>query len=244
MRGRAGAAVLWIAGVLVISSGGDEALLPRAGAAPQDEITRRDFAIGGFKPPPRWEVLPRERRSYPQLLAWASRGEGSERAVITLVGKRLPRGATLATLVEEAAALREFPRAKNIRTQPQFIVGWPANQRVQLDAQLTPTKTQRAQVMRQLIYMNVPFAYVLTLVCPQDQAASRYRDLDDTAGNLTPLSVNEAATISSQPPATPPPPVRPDPKVDPFVPAAAAQVPAPAPPPVDIKVDGGAGSLR
>lgn len=165
-----------------------------AWAAPQDEISRRDFAISGFKPPPRWEVLPNERRSYTQLLAWASRGDGPERSVITLVGKRLPRGATLKTMIDEALALREDPRARNVRAQLQLSPGWTPNQRVQLDAQLAATKTQRAQVLRQLIYMNPPFAYVLTLVCPQEQAPARYRDLDDTAANLIPLPVAPAGS--------------------------------------------------
>ena len=230
-------------------------------AAPQDEITRRDFAIGGFKPPPRWEVLPRERRSYPQLLAWASRGEGAERSVITLVGKRLPRGATLTTMIEEASVLRDFPRAKNVRVQSQFSVGWTANQRVQLDALLTPTKTQRAQALRQLIYMNAPFAYVLTLVCPQEQATARYRDLDDTATNLTPLSVVAAAVIASPPVVTPPPPPpsapvpsvpsappRPEPRPDPSEPPVVAPHPgarpAAAPAENSARTDGGVGVSR
>lgn len=241
MRGRVGRrlafAAAFAAAFLVAGSGlfsrGAEPLIAVGWAAPQDEITRRDFAIGGFKPPPRWEVLPRERRSYPQLLAWASRGEGAERSVLTLVGKRLPRGATLTTIIEEAAALRDYPRAKNVRVQPQFSVGWTANQRVQLDALLLPTKTQPAQVLRQLIYMNAPFAYVLTLVCPQEQAAVRYRDLDDTAGGLTPLSVTEAAAIVSPPvvPPPPPPPGTPPPAV-PSAPPRPAPQPDPTEPPV------------
>ncbi len=172
-----------------------------AWAAPQDEISRRDFAIAGFKPPPRWEVLPSERRSYPQLLAWASRGEGPERAVITLVGKRLPKGATLKTMIDEALALRADPRAQSVRAQRQLSPGWIPNQRVQVDALLAATKTRRAQVVRQLIYMNAPFAYVLTLVCPQEQAPARYRDLDDTAANLTPLPVPGTETPAGAPAA-------------------------------------------
>lgn len=172
-----------------------------AWAAPQDEISRRDFGIAGFKPPPRWEVLPSERRSYAQLLAWASRGEGPERAVITLVGKRLPKGATLKTMIDEALALRADPRAQNVRAQLQLSPGWIPNQRVQVDALLAATKTRRAQVLRQLIYMNAPFAYVLTLICPQEQALARYRDLDDTAGNLTPLPIPGAEVPAGTPAA-------------------------------------------
>jgi hypothetical protein len=174
-------------------------------AGPQDEITRRDFAIGGFKPPPRWEVLPRERQSYPQLLAWASSGETTDRAVITLVGKRVPHGTTLQTFLAESTALREYPRAQNVRVQVQFSKGWPTNQRLQIDATLgtAGAKTQRPQVLRQFIYLNPPFGYVLTLVAPQEQAAARYRDLDDTTANLVPLPPLPAAsqTAPAQAPA-------------------------------------------
>src|SRR4051812_41226094 len=61
----------------------------RGRAAPSDEVNRREWGIGGFKTPPRWEVLPQDRQSYPEMLAWASRGQGAERSVITLVGRRL-----------------------------------------------------------------------------------------------------------------------------------------------------------
>jgi hypothetical protein len=179
--------------------------LQRGWAAPQDEISRRDFAIAGFKPPPRWEVLPSERRSYSQLLAWASRGEGAERAVISLVGKRLPKGATLQTMIDEALTLRADSRAQNVRAQLQLSPGWVPNQRVQVDAVLAATKSRRAQVVRQLIYLNLPFAYVLTLVCPQEQALARYRDLDDTAANLTPLPVPGAEAPAGAPAAPVPP---------------------------------------
>ncbi len=208
-----------------------------AWAAPQDEISRRDFGIAGFKPPPRWEVLPSERRSYAQLLAWASRGEGPERAVITLVGKRLPKGATLKTMIDEALGLRADPRAQNVRAQLQLSPGWIPNQRVQVDALLAATKTRRAQVMRQLIYLNAPFAYVLTLVCPQEQALARYRDLDDTAGNLTPIPIPGAEVSTGAPAAggaapaapagasaTPPAPARAP--GTPAAPAGAAGTPA------------------
>lgn len=193
-------------------------------AAPQDEISRRDFGISGFKPPPRWEVLPSERRSYPQLLAWASRGEGPDRAVITLIGKRLPAGGTLKSMIDEALVLREDPRARNVRAQLQLSPGWTPNQRVQLDGLLVATKTQQAQVLRQLIYLNAPFAYVLTLVCPQEQAAARYRDLDDTAANLIPIAVTPAA--SAGPP--PPPPAQPVVPASPAAGSSPEAAPAPA----------------
>lgn len=224
-RRGSGCPVAFGAGMLVALLGtgvglkGGAPEIARGWAAPQDEISRRDFAISGFKPPPRWEVLPSERRSYPQLLAWASRGEGQERAVITLVGKRLPRGATLKSMIDEALALREDPRARNVRAQLQLSPGWTPNQRVQLDAQLAATKTQRAQVLRQLIYMNAPFAYVLTLVCPQEQAPARFRDLDDTAANLIPLPV--APPGSPLPPAAPPAPAAAPPATAAAPPAAA-----------------------
>jgi hypothetical protein len=206
-----------------LTSGGIATLVSPGWAAPQDEISRRDFAISGFKPPPRWEVLPRERRSYPQLLAWASRGEGSERSVITLVGRRLPRGAALKEMIEEAGVLRTYPRAQNVRVLQQLSPGWTSNQRVQLDAGLAATKTQRAQVLRQFYYLNAPFAYVLTLVCPQEQAAARYRDLDDTAANLSPLPTSPPVVV---PPAASPA-ARPAPVPGSAEPAGQPAVPRP-----------------
>ena len=164
----------------------------RAWAGPQDEITRRDWGIGGFKPPPRWEVLPKERQSYPQLLAWASRGAGAERSVMTLVAKRLVPGTTLQQLVRDAGGVAEMPRARNVRVQQQASAGWTFGQRAQVDAVLLPSATQRAQVVRQLIFVNTPFAYVLTLVTPQEQSQARLRDLDDTASGLVPLGLTPA----------------------------------------------------
>ncbi len=227
-RRRRCSAGVWVGllAVLTVLAGGEggrgrwTAGLAIGWAAPQDEISRRDFGISGFKPPPRWEVLPSERRSYPQLLAWASRGEGADRAVITLIGKRLPAAGTLKSMIDEALVLRDDPRARNVRAQLQLSPGWTPNQRVQLDGLLVATKTQQAQVLRQLIYLNAPFAYVLTLVCPQEQAAARYRDLDDTAANLIPISV--APPASPSPPPGPPPPSPPPPSsaAQPVVPAA------------------------
>lgn len=219
---------------LVALTGGPGERMPGGSigwAAPQDEISRRDFGISGFKPPPRWEVLPSERRSYPQLLAWASRGEGQDRAVITLVGKRLPSGATLKTMIDEALALRDDPRARNVRAQLQLSPGWTPNQRVQLDALLAQTKTQHAQVLRQLIYLNAPFAYVLTLVCPQEQAAARYRDLDDTAANLIPISTAPAKPPAAAAPAPPPPSPAPAGAATPTAPPTAAPTAPAATPP-------------
>ncbi len=158
--------------------------------SPVDEITRRDYAIAGFKPPPRWELLPRERPSYPQLLAWASRGQGADRAVITLTGKRLGPGVTLQQFAQEADGLRSRPRLEHLRVQLQQANGWFTGQRVVVDATLTGAGAgQHPQVIRQLMFLNPPFGYVLTLVAPQDQGPARYRDLDDTASSLIPLAV-------------------------------------------------------
>ena len=227
-RGLAGGVGLFVMG---LGSWGPAPLGSLGWAAPQDEISRRDFAISGFKPPPRWEVLPNERRSYPQLLAWASRSEGDQRSVITLVGKRLAQGATLKEMIDETAALSAFPRAQNLRLQQQFSPGWTSNQRVQLDAVLAATKSQHAQTLRQFFYLNAPFAYVLTLVCPQEQAAARYRDLEDTAANLVPLPTTTPAVIppvpAAAPPATAPAAIAP-PAIAP--PATASPATAPRPP--------------
>lgn len=188
----------------------------RSFGGPADEITRKDYGIGGFKPPPRWELLPRERPSYPQLLATASRGQGVERAVITLTAKRLPAGTSLQQFAQEVLGLRSRPQVQNLRTQLVPAFGWWGGQRVQVDSTLTAAgEKNKPQSMRQLMFMNPPFGYVLTLVAPQDQASARYRDLDDTAQNLLPLSTaptpDLAATTppldaGTQPPATPPAP--------------------------------------
>jgi hypothetical protein len=167
---------------------------------PQEEVSRRDYAIGGFKPPPRWEMLPRDRPSYPQLLAWASRGPLPERAVLTLVGKRLEAGTSLQLFAQEANGLRSRPQLQGLRVQMQSQSGWFSGQRVQVDATLGPEAAgQSRRVLRQLFFINSPFGYVLTLVAPQDQAAARYRDLDDTASNLVPLPTNIAAPEVSSP---------------------------------------------
>lgn len=214
---------------LLTSTIGLASMGARAWAGPQDEITRRDWGIGGFKPPPRWDVLPKERQSYPQLLAWASRGVGPERSVMTLVAKRLVPGTTLQQLARDAGGVAEMPRARNVRVQQQASAGWTFGQRAQVDAVLLPSATQRAQVVRQLIFVNTPFAYVLTLVTPQEQSQARLRDLDDTASGLVPLGLTGAAdtgsssagasTLSGRASASSPPASGP---------AAATQVPAAA----------------
>lgn len=179
-------------------------------AAPQEEVVRPDWGIAGFKPPPRWVVQPRDRQSYPQLLAWASRGDGAERAVITLVGKRLPAGTSLQAFANERQALKAWPRLANLRAQVQSGIGWSLGSgtgpRIQVDAQLTAGKGQRAQVVRQLYFMNPPLGYVLTLVAPAEQASARYRDLDDTEVALMPLPGSAVPA-----PVLPPPPVLPGP---------------------------------
>ena len=101
----------------------------RSVAGPQDEVTRRDWGVAGFRAPPRWELLPNDRPSYPQLLAWASRGEGADRAVITLIGKRLPAAGTLKSMIDEALVLRDpgVSRAHaQIESQPALPAEPPA----------------------------------------------------------------------------------------------------------------------
>lgn len=188
----------------------------RSFGGPADEITRKDYGIGGFKPPPRWELLPRERPSYPQLLATASRGQGSERAVITLTAKRLPAGTSLQQFAQEVLGLRSRAQVQNLRTQLVPAFGWWGGQRVQVDAVLAAAGVnKKPQAMRQLLFMNPPYGYVLTLVVAQDQASARYRDLDDTAQNLLPLSTTTPPDLTSSgppsdagaaPAATPPDP--------------------------------------
>lgn len=160
------------------------------------ELRSREWAIDGFKPPPRWEVTPRERASYPQLIAWASRGDGIDRAVISLVGKRVAPGTTVRELLPEAWLLKSAPRVENVRVQMLstlgWTTGWTGNLRVQVDALMAATQRERAQVVRQYLFLNGPIAYTMTLVCPQEQATARLRDLDDTAANLVPLETSTA----------------------------------------------------
>lgn len=204
---------LWPAASLAIwLFAGHGLKVPLAYAAAPEEISRRDYGVSGFKTPPRWELRPRDRANYPQLLAWAERIQGGERAVMTLVGRRLPEGTTLAQFAEQSAALRNQGRVQGLRTQVQRANLWPNGQRVQLDAQLTAGDGQRAQIMRQYLYLNPPFGYVLTLVAPPEQAAARLRDLDDTAQNLVPLPPEAPPVPPSLPPSLPPPPQDTSPK--------------------------------
>lgn len=193
----------------------------RSVAGPQDEITRRDWGIAGFRAPPRWELLPNDRPSYPQLLAWASRGEGTERSVITLVARRVPAGTTHDSLLNEARALK-LSRAESVQVKLEREV---TQRRVLVDAELLPTKTERRQVLRQILLLNPPFAYALTLVAPFEQRQARQRDLEETAGNLTMLAP-EREEVLPRPPAPPPPPPPPPPDA--------------AAPPAPVPVDGGA----
>ncbi len=179
------------------------------------ELRSREWAIDGFKPPPRWEATPRERPSYPQLIAWASRGDGQERAVISLVAKRVAAGTTVRELLPEAWSLKSWPRVENVRVQVLSTMGWSAgftgNLRVQVDAVLPATQRERAQVVRQYLFLNGPIAYTMTLVAPAEQAAARLRDLDDTASNLVPLETAPSPPASATPPsATPPSAASPD----------------------------------
>ena len=104
---------------------------------------------------------------------------------MTLVGKRLTEGTTLAQFAEQTRALRDSGRVQGLRSQVQRASLWPSGQRIQIDAQLVPVEGQRTQVMRQYLYVNPPFGYVAARR-PAEQAAAR-RDLDDTAQNLVPL---------------------------------------------------------
>lgn len=158
-----------------------------ASAASAEEVVRRDYAISGFKTPPRWELRSRDRGSYPQLLAWAERVQGGERAVMTLVGQRVPVGTTLQTFGEQTAALRKQGRVSSLRVMAQRAAQWPGGQRLQVDAQLVVQEGQRPQVLRQYLFLNPPFGYVLTVVTPVEQAVARFRDLEDTAADLVPL---------------------------------------------------------
>ncbi len=162
--------------------------LRTAVAASAEEVVRRDYAIAGFKTPPRWDLRPRDRSSYPQLLAWAERLQNSERAVMTLVGERVAPGTTLQSFAEKTAALRSQARIKNLRLLTQRAAAWPGGQRIQVDAQLVAQEGQRPQLLRQYLFLNPPFGYVLTVVTPVEQAAARFRDLEDTAADLVPLS--------------------------------------------------------
>lgn len=155
------------------------------------EVRSSQWAIDGFRPPPRWEVTSLERPSYPQLIAWASRGDGTERATIGLVGQRVAPKTTVEDMVAQARTFAQEPNVENVRLQilstTGWMAGWTGNKRLQLDAQLKATKTQRAKVVRQHFLVSGSFAYVLTLVAPIEQSAARLRDLDDTAARLTPL---------------------------------------------------------
>jgi hypothetical protein len=170
-----------------------------ANSGPQDEVSRRDWGIAGFRPPPRWDLLPRDRSSYPQLLAWASRGEGTERAVITLVARRVPLGTTYETLLREARALK-VRRAETVQVRLEHEV---AQRRVLVEADLQPTNNERRQALRQILLLNPPFAYVLTLVAPHEQRQARQRDLEEIVSNLSFLPPPEAELPVLPKPAPP-----------------------------------------
>lgn len=184
-----------------------------ASSGPQDEVSRRDWGIAGFRPPPRWELLPRDRSSYPQLLAWASRGDGTERSVITLVARRVPAGTTYESLLGEARALK-VRRAETVLVRLDREV---AQRRVVVEADLLPTNSERRQALRQILLLNPPFAYVLTLVAPHEQRQARQRDLEEIVSNLSFLPPPE----SELPPLLKP------------VPPDGGEPPVPAPPVAD-----------
>ncbi|HMU38727.1 MAG TPA: hypothetical protein PKE31_06915 [Pseudomonadota bacterium] len=182
------------------------AAVPSVEAGP--ELRSREWAIDGFRPPPRWEVSSPDRPSYPQLVARAIRGDGSERATITLVAKRVPQNTTIAALVAEAQAVKTWPNIQNVRVQRLSTTGWTAgwkgNARVQVDATLVPNAKQRPQTLRQYYFLNGSVAYVLTLIAPVEQATARMRDLDDTATRLVPLE--NAASVDAKASAPKPEP--------------------------------------
>lgn len=198
-----------------------------AQAAGQDEVTRRPFGIGGFKVPPRWQLRPQDQPSYPQLLAWASRGQGAEQAIMTLVARRLTPGTTVLAFAGDSARLREVPGLTGIRLQTQTLDETEVRRgeagasfggrRVVLDGVLDGGR----RVVRQIYLVNGEFGYVLTLVAPQTQAVARLRDLEDTAAGLYPMAPENRAT----PGATPPPAAAPIPEARP--------VPTPAPVPTE-----------
>jgi hypothetical protein len=161
----------------------------RAVCAPQEAISRPDFAIANFRPPPGWEVLPQDRQSYPQLLAWASRGQGGDRAVMTLVGKRLMPGTSVDRFAFESAALKDLASVRDLRRQVQLIDGF-SGRRVLWEGTLGEGPQRR--VVCQIYLVNGPFGYVLTLVAPPSQALARVRDLKETADGLLPLPPQEA----------------------------------------------------
>ena len=173
-------------------------------AAPVDEIASRAFAIGGLKTPPRWELRAKDRPSYAQMIGWMSRGTGAERSVITLVGKRLRRGANLAEFSREVNGLNEDKTVQGLRVQTLEQRGWFSGQRVQVEASLLSPGSQKPQIMRQYLFINPPFGYVLTLLTTPEQLAARLRDLEDVAQGLQPLSEVDPEAALPAPGATPP----------------------------------------
>lgn len=151
---------------------------------------------------------------YPQVLAWASRGQGAERAVITLVARRLMPGTSAQAFANERRAL-QIAGVRDVRTQLQSVDGW--GQRVVLDGVLDGPERR---LLRQIYLVGGGFGYVLTLVAPQVQALPRLRDLEDVAGGLTPLVPDPSARPLVPPPQGPPAPP----------PAATPQAPPPPPP--------------
>lgn len=189
---------------------------PGAVAAPQEEAGRRALGIGNFKPPPRWELRPLDQPTYPQLLAWASRGQGPDQAVMTLVVRRLMPGTSVQRFAGESAAVKNVPGLGAVRLQTQTIEGF-GGRRVQLDGVLEGTPRR---VVRQIYLVNTPgdAGYVLTLVAPQAQAVARLRDLEDTAASLA--EVTPSAPPPAPPASTPPPPPSAPPVEGPASPSA------------------------
>lgn len=171
----------------------------RLAAAPQEEV-RRALGISNFKPPPRWEVRPQDQPTYPQLLAWASRGQGPDQSVMTLVFRRLMPGTSVQAFANESAAVKNFPGLSAVRLQTQSMDGF-GGRRVQLDGVLEGAPRR---IVRQIFLTSTrgDAGYVLTLMAPQVQALARLRDFEDTAASLT--ESNPAPPIAVPTPAPSP----------------------------------------
>ena len=88
---------------------------------------------------------------------------------------------------------------RSLRLLTQRAPLWPGGQRVQVDAQLVQPDGKRQQAMRQYLFLNPPFGYVLTVVAPIEQAAARFRDLEDAAADLIPLPPQSDADKADRP---------------------------------------------
>lgn len=167
-----------------------------AGSSERSGLLR--WGLSGLKAPPRWEVQP-AGRTYPQLLFFAQRVQGDERAVMTLVVQRLTKGTSVHLFADQSlAAIKSGVRG--LKRQNQSLAGrsWGGH-RVQVDGQVEDGASDARgpasnpaprRVMRQIYFVNGPLGYVLSLVAPQAQAIPRQRDLEDVFRNLEMLPVD------------------------------------------------------